>query len=420
MYIGKIIYYHRKNQNKTQKELCKDICSITHLSKIENNSKEGNPKTLQLLFERLGVTNEDENKKILSLKQQLDQFYDAIERLHRERAESLYKELIIHEEYIFCTEMIYIYKLYMLRYLLFLNNFSDFETVSVAMKKDITKYSPFERYLWDFIQAVYLGQKQEYLQGLEILEPLEEMAEQSAEKITDYYYYRSVMHGSLKNHSLSIHFAYKALSIFQNTGNTFRILHVKITLALNLIYINEFEKAEKILIPILSDVDLLQQWETKAITLHNLGFLYYRKGELDLATEYYWQSLHLKEKFSVSYYSTIIEIIQIKIDLEQNEEAIKLLKQELGDFQDQKSPKYIELMVLYLQSNKNKKKLTKYLIKHGLPTMEQNKNYLVAIKYADMIVSYYKEIGDLSSTNFYLHESNKLLKNLLLNTIEFE
>jgi transcriptional regulator with XRE-family HTH domain len=56
MSIGKVIYYHRRKQNKTQEQLCQGICSVTHLSKIENNAKEANPKTLQMLCDRLQIS----------------------------------------------------------------------------------------------------------------------------------------------------------------------------------------------------------------------------------------------------------------------------------------------------------------------------------------------------------------------------
>ena len=141
MSIGKIIYYHRKKQHKTQEQLCHGICSVSHLSRIENNFKEANTKTLQLLCERLHISIEEENKKTQLLKRQLELFYDAMERLQKEKAAALYKELLEHKEYVQCTEMIYLYELYMLRYLLFLDRFSEFEEVSSKMKKDVAKYS---------------------------------------------------------------------------------------------------------------------------------------------------------------------------------------------------------------------------------------------------------------------------------------
>ncbi|MDM5156905.1 helix-turn-helix transcriptional regulator [Bacillus sp. DX1.1] len=415
MSIGKIIYYHRKKQNKTQEQLCNGICSITHLSKIENNFKEAHTKTLQMLCERLQISIEEENKKTQLLKRKLDLFNDAMERLHKEQAAALYKELSEQKEYVQCTEMIYVYELYMLRYLLFLNQFSEFKKASSKMKRDVTKYSSYELYLWTFLQALYYGRTERYVQALEILNRIEEKAEQYSEKLTEYYYYRSAMHGHLYQYSLSIHYAYKALRIMQNTNNILRIVYIKMIIAVNLIYMGEFEESEQMLIPVLSDVELLQDTGMKAIALQNLGFLYYRQGDSKKMFEYYSQALELKKKHTTSYYVTVSSMAEALIELNQHEKAAVRLKQELDSFQDRKSSNYIELKIMYLEALGNQKTLVQYLIKYGLPMLEKHMNLSKMIKYLDIVILYYEKKKDISSANYYLQASNRILKKLLFN-----
>ena len=55
MKIGSLIKFHRTKLGMTQNELATGICSISHLSKIENNSKEGNSETIRLLLEKLNI-----------------------------------------------------------------------------------------------------------------------------------------------------------------------------------------------------------------------------------------------------------------------------------------------------------------------------------------------------------------------------
>ncbi|KON88076.1 hypothetical protein AF332_15495 [Sporosarcina globispora] len=413
MSIGKIIYYHRKKQHKTQEQLCQGICSVTHLSKIENNFKEANIKTLQMLCERLEISIEEENKKTQLLKRKLELFYDAMERLFKDKAATLYTELLEHKEYVQCTEMIYVYELYMLRYLLLLNRFSEFEEVSSKMKKDVTKYSSYEAYVWDFLQAIYYGLTQQYVQSLEILNRLEEKAEQYSGKITDYYYYRAATHGHLFQYSLSLHYAYKSLRVLQDTNNTLRIVHVKIIIAVNLIYIGKFERADQMLVLVLSDAELLGDTDMKAIALHNLGFLYHRKGNFQKMLEYFSKSLELKQKYTYDYYLTVSSMAEALIEFNQQEKAAALLKQELDSFQDCQSPRYLDLKILYLEALGNKKTLVQYLIKHGIPLVELQRDFRRAIKYFEMITAYYKEKNDHSSAIHYLQESNQFLKKLL-------
>jgi len=55
MNVGSLIKYYRTKQGMTQSELVEGICSVPHLSKIENNGKEGNDQTIDLLLKRLGA-----------------------------------------------------------------------------------------------------------------------------------------------------------------------------------------------------------------------------------------------------------------------------------------------------------------------------------------------------------------------------
>lgn len=414
MSIGRIIYYHRKKQNKTQEQLCKGICSTTHLSKIENSSKEGNLETLELLCKRLGVSIEEETAKTLYLKRQLAQFYEAIERLHRDHAERLYQELEKHRDYIQCTEMVYLYELYMLRYLLFTNNPTEYEHASFGLKKNMSKFSSFEKYLWEFFQGIYYGQKQQYSKAITIFDKIEDKADLYSEKVTDYYYYKAANHGLLKHFTLSLHYSYKALRIFQNTGNILRILHVKIGLSANLIYINDLERAEVMLHTALNDAEMLKDNETKITALHNFGLLNRKKGRLKESLEYFSQSLKLKKKQTISYYGTLVELVQVLLDLKESEKAINLLQENLRDFKDQQSSKYVELMVLYLDAIKDDKRLSDFLIDRGLPMMKQYDLYKAAT-FSERLGVYFKEKGDLISSNHYLHLSNELLKKLIFN-----
>ncbi|TYS89187.1 helix-turn-helix transcriptional regulator [Rossellomorea aquimaris] len=414
MSIGRIIYYHRKKQNKTQEQLCKGICSTTHLSKIENSSKEGNLETLELLCKRLGVSIEEETAKTLYLKKQLAQFYEAIERLHRDHAERLYHELEKHRDYIQCTEMVYLYELYMLRYLLFTNNPTEYEQASLGLKKNMSKFSSFEKYLWEFFQGIYYGQKQQYSKAIIIFDKIEGKADLYSEKVTDYYYYKAANHGLLKHFTLSLHYSHKALRIFQNTGNILRILHVKIGLSANLIYINDLERAEVLLHTALNDAEMLKDDETKITALHNFGLLNKKKGRLQESLEYFSKSLTLKKKQTISYYGTLVELVQVLMELKENERAINLLQEHLRDIKDQQSSKYVELMVLYLDAIKDDKRLSDFLIDRGLPMMKQYDLYKAAT-FSERLAVYFKEKGDLISSNQYLHLSNELLKKLIFN-----
>lgn len=413
MSIGKVIYYHRRKQNKTQEQLCQGICSVTHLSKIENNVKEANPKTLQMLCDRLQISLDDESEKSRLIRQKLDLFYETMERFHLEKATILFKELQQEKEYIHCTDMIYLFELYRLRYYLLLNDFSAYKKFSAGIHRYVAKFSPFEEYVWNLLQGIYYGKVEQFPQALLYLSRVEEQAEQYETKVTEYYYFRSALHGHLCHYSLSIHYAYKALRVFQNTSNFLRIVYVKMILAVNFIYIGEFEKGKEILDQILNDADILQDIETKALSLHNLGFLYYRQGKLAESQGYYYRALQHKEKNSVNYCITISSLADALIADGQNEKAMNILKEGLDFIQDQKSARYIELKILYLEAAGSQKALIIYLINQGLSIIENHLSTDRGIKYLQLIAAYYEEKQDFVSANHYLHIANQYLKNHL-------
>ncbi|PEM59488.1 transcriptional regulator, partial [Bacillus pseudomycoides] len=57
--IDKEIREFRKTYNLAQKELCKGICPVSHLSRIENSKVEAKPEVIQLLLERMKVFKSD-------------------------------------------------------------------------------------------------------------------------------------------------------------------------------------------------------------------------------------------------------------------------------------------------------------------------------------------------------------------------
>ncbi|SFD13811.1 Helix-turn-helix domain-containing protein [Bacillus sp. 491mf] len=419
MGIGKIIYYHRKKQCKTQEQLCRGICSVTHLSKIENNSKEANLDTLKLLCERLGVSVEEEERKIQDFQKKIDAFYDAIERLNKGKANSLYNFLNNHKEYISCTKLIFLYELCELRYYLFLDQLDEVEKRFGGINRYKRKFSQYERYLSDFLYAIYYFKRKELTTSLKVLNDISESVEIYSDKIKEYYYYQALVHSKLNHSTLAIYFGYKALKVFQETSNIYRILHVKTIIAIHLIRTGEYKTAETVLLEMLDDAELIQNVSETARTLHNLGFLYYSQKKPAEALDYYYKSLQLKQKYTEDYYLTLGNIAQILVEMQEYKKVVEMLKEELYILENKESPEYVRLNVLYLQALGEEELLIHYLIRHGLPIMERENQLKEALEYAEKISFYYEE-SDLLLSNQYLRISNNILKSLLSNKGEYK
>lgn len=103
--IGQIIKLYRYKQNMTQSELAEGICSVSHLSKIENGSKEANQDTINLLLERLGISQEKLSQKARHLLSLLDEFQMNMYFYALDQAEQNAEMIIQHEEQFFSLDL---------------------------------------------------------------------------------------------------------------------------------------------------------------------------------------------------------------------------------------------------------------------------------------------------------------------------
>ncbi|WP_138417109.1 helix-turn-helix domain-containing protein [Aquibacillus sediminis] len=77
---GDFIKLHRKNANMTQDQLSLGICSVSYLSKIENNDVIPSEQIRSLLFSRLGMNQESSfEEETETLHHDLTAWYQSIE-----------------------------------------------------------------------------------------------------------------------------------------------------------------------------------------------------------------------------------------------------------------------------------------------------------------------------------------------------
>lgn len=410
MKIGKIINYHRKKQQMTQEQLSDGICSISHLSKIENNSKEVNIETLNLLCMKLGISVEDEKNKVNHIKIKLHEFYDSIERLHHKKADALYLDLRKYREFVLYTELLYVYELYMLRYILFLNQLELAEQMIGKMSQNVRMFSEFELFVWNVLNAIFNHKRNNFIKSLDFLDEVKDLRKQYRDEITEYYYLKSLMHCRLGQSALAIYFGNKALEVFKQRNNIIRTLDVKTILSIHLTETGEYERAENLLKEILDDAELIQNTTIVEMAWHNLGYLYGAKNLSEKALECYYKSLALIEKNTESYYLTLGNIASHLLKLQKNEQVVNMLEHELELFEDKTKLEYVKLRVLYFEAKNEEKALIQYLMEDGLPIMEKHGNRMKVYEYSERIAEYYQGQGDPLLANKYLQISLHQMK----------
>ena len=272
MEFGPLIKYYRTQKGITQKELAAGICSIPHLSKIENNSKDANDETISLLLERLEVSFEEMEEKEELIRTLLRDFSEKINFYLREEIEEIYQKLKEMEHVIPFSAHMYTYELYKYRYLLFKGLLSEAEAQRDLLHKQKKNFSQHESYLFRYYNAVFLLLKGQNKIADELLEEL--YTKDDNETINgEFLYHQALVKTSLDQSGHAIHFGKLALQTFMNQHNFYRILHTLMLLGINYTHSNIYEEALVCFKHLIRNAELLKEEKMLPQIYHNMGYL---------------------------------------------------------------------------------------------------------------------------------------------------
>lgn len=109
-YIGYLIKYNRLKLNYSQEGLCKGICAVSYLSKIENGSAEPSPEIIDQLFKALNINYLRDEILFSKYKSLLFNFFDKT--FHDEPTTEEEKELSTADEHLLYSELGLEYQLF--------------------------------------------------------------------------------------------------------------------------------------------------------------------------------------------------------------------------------------------------------------------------------------------------------------------
>ena len=331
MKIGSLIKYYRTKLGMTQNEVAMGICSIPHLSKIENNNKEGNSETIRLLLERLDISLPDVEKSEQTIVRLLNDLQKHINYMEEEKAKEAVERLQKYEEIIGFTESIYLYELYKLRYYIFVKDYKLAENQLRWLNAHRQNFSQREMSFYLYYYGLVLITKGKYEEAAkELLQVLRIHPELGSLK-GEFYYHFALIKGRLEEPGQAIIYGRKALEFYKEEFNFKRILYTLMSLALNYSREKMFHEAIEIYEHLLRNMELLQQQHLLPDIYHNLGDLYQAKGEYENALIYFEKSALLMARSSDHYLLCLYNLGITQFRLEQWEKSIKtfsLLKEE--------------------------------------------------------------------------------------------
>lgn len=404
MEFGPLIKYYRTQKGMTQKELAAGICSIPHLSKIENNSKEANDETISLLLKRLDVSFEEMEEKEELIYFLLKELGEKLNYYLSEEVEGIFQKLKDLEHVIPFSIHIYSYELYKYRYLLFKDFLAEAEAQSDLLYKQKKNFSQHEVYLFTYYNAVLLIKKGQYNLADELLD---EIHVNDINEMTngDFLYHRALVKTSLEQSGHAIHFAKLALQIFTNQHNFYRILHTLMLLGINYTQLNIYEEAQVCFKHLIRNAELLKEEKMLPWIYHNMGYLQRRMNNVKEALAYYEKSLALQSiknhHYLVTQY-TIAELYWLNQSIDKAKECfekVKTLSKEIG------MKKYKLLAEFYLIYIASPEKGIKYLEQKLIPFLEETKEH------KEDLTRFYKMLSDhYTKHGMYLEAVNYFTK----------
>ncbi|MGR3765978.1 helix-turn-helix domain-containing protein [Rossellomorea sp. NS-SX7] len=395
---GKLIRYFRRAKTMTQEDLCEGICSVSHLSKIENGNKEVNDETLTLLFNKLEVDFND-------LKTDLAENQILIEELERyiifqdkERAEITFNKLCEKEKLFLNSSYIYRFLLTKYRYYLYKDNLAECAKIKDTLEEHSKILHVSEMKTLDFFNGIYFlksGLLEDSFQLLHNCLEIESLHQK------DLYYYLALASGKLNKLGYAITYAIKALDVFQKSFNTSRTLHVHLLLGILYTQINVPTEAINHLNIVLFKATYFKKEELLVSVHHNLGLLYKGQNDYVSSLKHFSSSQKIAEQKGVNSVSTLYEIVNIYVEQGEKEKGLLFTNQGLKYAEEASSKDYqikfnMHSMILM---GKNKK-LAKYVEKVALPYYIETENKDKKIYCYKLLINHYKYLNDEKFTLF--------------------
>ncbi|WP_088070877.1 tetratricopeptide repeat protein [Gottfriedia luciferensis] len=413
MNYGMMIFHHRKKLGWTQEKLCEGICSVSHLSKIENGTKEAGIDTIELLLRKMEVEIDDNEIKLDEVMIQLKRLWNSIERADYDSSKILFEELKEKEDSINYTNISNDFFITIWRYYIFIEDLKMAKKMLKKLESKKKKFSQYEFIKYMFTLSIYYIKDKRYDDSLLVMDEVQEITPNLEIEFQEYCFYRALVYSFINQTSLSMYFCNKAIPIFVQNNNIKRILDAKMLLSLQLIKSKFLDKAETFLKEILDISSILSDKTIHLSALHNLGFLYYHSNQHKKAIKYYQEYLANIQEDTEEYFSVISNIANNMMILNDFETAIKLLCKNLSKIKDKNSSIYIRMKVLLFEAKKDEQSLVAYLREVALPLWIKSKDSDKLIKYYGIVIDYYQKHETIEEQNALYKEYNTILLKII-------
>ncbi|MFZ3580034.1 tetratricopeptide repeat protein [Virgibacillus sp. DJP39] len=395
---GKLIYHYRINTGITQHELASGICSITYLSKLENNKLDNaNEETINLLMKRLNVDFTSSLKSRHEIKDLLEEWYRLIKIRNITKAKELYLKL---GEYfsgeVLAVTLKYWFDLISIRHLLLLNDLDKANKLVNTIKEYDKNLNQEQSCYFIYFKGILACVEKKHSKGLTLLSQAETKFKELKNDNDELFYHLALTHSYLNNITLAIYYGEKALELFNKMAYYPRSIDCQLILAINYTRVKKFEEAKNYYNNLLEISKSSGDTTLTGKILNNLGFLYSEAGDYSKSIDYYLNSLNYKHPAEANYGNTIYGLVEGYLSKNDVESALKMINKGLSN--------------LHPEDITNKVKLTikKLEIKEDISLKEYLEDVVLPFFKEDYINLYktYEKLATIHSENFQYKKSS--------------
>ncbi|SFE75666.1 Helix-turn-helix [Bacillus sp. OV194] len=415
MIDGKKIYFYRIKKGLTQKAACEGICSVSYLSKIENNSITASPEILQLLCERLDIeTSYVSEEFIEQLKKEIFDWYQDIKYRNSEDAHLKFKEFQTQISQLNDLGLVNLFKIFSVRYYIYIDEYDKAKELlkqlsevkkmyTTEMEFYIFQFTAHYEYLMDNYKTALYYYKKAYLLAnkLNILDP-------------DMIYQIASISSRLGYFSQALYYAKTALEAFNAEANYSKSLDCHITLGIAYSRLKDFEAAKSHYLIALNAATFNPALKIMIPNiLHNMGHSYYQAEQYDEAISVLKESFQKKKGKNTA--GTICLIAYNFYKKNKIKETNQWIKKGYKATNEGINPTYIRLKTLEfkLLQQEQTEEYQQFIEEKAVPYLENKQDRLHLIEMYEELAIYYSNKFSYKNANHYYEKLNQLYKESL-------
>ena len=412
--IGLILRQARLQQNIKQVNLAKGICSVSYLSKIENNQIQPNQEIVSELLKKLSMTiNEVSYEEELSFLENTQKLYkEAVlyrnKKIENEVRDIEHKKIIFNDQSNSLSHLLMLSRIYITKG----NELTKVQSVLDYIELQEVCLSNYQRCLLNISKCLNAFYQEQYPAAVEYIEMALEFHHtimmEDWEK-ADLYNVLAICY-LMNNYNYSaIEFARKALNIYRELVISNRVIDCYINLGIgykrNFKY-KESEESYQVAYLLLKDREL---FELEGILTQNLGTLFAVQGDSEKSIAHFKKSLE-SNKTTEGYLITIFSIVKEYSKLKDHENVLKWCKKGLNlqEIDCKQNYSYYYHFMIFKMIHEESHNLTTVLVK-AIKYFESKEDYRHVQKYATLLAKHYFEVRKMKRAGIYFLLANQAL-----------